>query len=175
MKICVFCSANSNIEPVYFDKAREFGEWAAENGHTVVFGGCDMGLMGCVAKAAYENGGTTVGVVPSKIESSGRVSPCLTVEIPCENLSDRKDLMIDRSDVIVAFPGGLGTLDEIFTVVAAATIGYHRKKVVLYNINGFWDSLIALLDDLQGKGMVRGDWRDLVEVTEDLRSSLAKL
>ncbi len=172
MKICVFCSANSDIEPEYFDKARELGEWAAAGGHTVVFGGCDMGLMGCVAKAAYDNGGMTVGVVPSKIEQDGRVSPHLTVEIPCENLSDRKDLMLMRSDVVVALPGGLGTLDEIFTVVASATIGYHHKRVILYNINGFWDSLIALLDDLQRKGMVRGDWHRHVAVAcslEDIK------
>lgn len=178
MKICIFCSANSDIEPVYFEKTREFGEWIAGNGDAIVFGGCDMGLMECIAEAVYTNGGMTIGVVPSKIEENGHVSPHLSVEIPCDNLSDRKDLMLLKSDVVIALPGGLGTLDEIFTVAASATIGYHGKKVILYNINGFWDSLIALLDDLQRRGMVRGDWRRHIMVAgslEEIRSSLARL
>ena len=172
MKICIFCSANSDIEPVYFEKTRELGEWIAGNGDAIVFGGCDMGLMECIAEAVYTNGGMT------KIEENGHVSPHLSVEIPCDNLSDRKDLMLLKSDVVIALPGGLGTLDEIFTVAASATIGYHGKKVILYNINGFWDSLIALLDDLQRRGMVRGDWRRHIMVAgslEEIRSSLARL
>ena len=178
MKRGIFCSANSDIEPVYFEKTRELGEWIVGNGDTIVFGGCDMGLMECIAEAVYTNGGMTIGVVPSKIEENGHVSPHLSVEIPCDNLSDRKDLMLLKSDVVIALPGGLGTLDEIFTVTASATIGYHGKKVILYNINGFWDSLIALLDDLQRRGMVRGDWRRHIMVAgslEEIRSSLARL
>lgn len=168
MKIAVFCSANSNIEKTYFDKTDELGRWCAKNGHSIVFGGCDMGLMECVAKAASEEGGMTIGVVPSKIEENGHVSQHLSVEIPCDNLSDRKDLMLMRSDVVIALPGGLGTLDEIFTVAASATIGYHQKKVILYNIGGFWDTLVSLLDDLQSKGMIRGDYHRHIEVAETL-------
>lgn len=168
MKIAVFCSANENIEPVYFEKAREMATWMAKNGHSIVFGGCDMGLMECVAKAASDAGGMTIGVVPSKIEENGHVSQYLSVEIPCDNLSDRKDLMLLKSDVVVALPGGLGTLDEIFTVAASATIGYHHKKVVLYNINGFWDSLVSLLDDLQQRGMIRGDYSRHIQVVNSL-------
>lgn len=178
MKIGIFCSANSDIEPIYFEKTRQLGEWIAKNGDSIVFGGCDMGLMECVAEAVYTNGGMTIGVVPSKIEENGHVSPHLSVEIPCDNLSDRKDLMLLKSDVVVALPGGLGTLDEIFTVAASATIGYHQKKVILYNINGFWNSLVALLDDLQHQGMVRGDYHRhiaVVDTIEQLQESLEKL
>jgi len=106
--------------------------------------------------------------VPSIIEKRGRLSDFVDVEIPCDNLSDRKQLMADMSDVFIALPGGLGTLDEIFTIVASATIGYHTKKVVLYNMKGFWNSLVALLDDLQGKGVVRGDWREYIKTAESL-------
>ena len=65
--------------------------------------------------------------------------------------------MMARSDVFIALPGGIGTLDEVFTVAASASIGYHCKRVILYNMNGFWDSLIAVLNDLTNKGMIRGD------------------
>ena len=74
MNICVFCSANDNIDRDYFVATEELGHWIAENGHTLVFGGCNMGLMECVAKSVKDIGGTTVGVVPKKIEERGRVS-----------------------------------------------------------------------------------------------------
>ena len=72
------------------------------------------------------------------------------------------------SDIFVALPGGIGTLDEIFTIAAAHTIGYHHKMVILYNMKGFWNSTIALLDDMAEKSMIRGDWRDVIEVADNL-------
>ena len=166
MKICVFCSANKDIAPEYYEMTRRLGRWMGEQGHTLVFGGCDMGLMACVAEAVHKAGGCTVGVVPSKVEENGRVSPYLDVHIPCDNLSDRKDLLLAQSDVCVALPGGVGTLDEVFTVVASHTIGYHHKRVILYNINGFWDSLVALLDDLESRGMLRGCRDEYIQVAD---------
>ena len=168
MKICVFCSANKQIDPEFFTMTEELGKWAAENGHTIVYGGVNQGLMECVAKAAKEAGGHTIGVVPMIVEKTGRISDFVDVEIPCDNLHDRKQLMEDQSDVFIALPGGLGTLDEIFTIVASATIGYHQKMVILYNMKGFWNNLIALLDDLQDKGMVRGDWQQYIKTTDSI-------
>jgi uncharacterized protein (TIGR00730 family) len=75
---------------------------------------------------------------------------------------------MDQSDVFIALPGGIGTIDEIFTVASSATIGYHNKVVILYNMNGFWDSLIATLDDLQAKGMIRGNWRDYIKTADSI-------
>ena len=164
MNICIFCSANSNIPTEYFERTSELGTWMGANGHTLVFGGCNLGLMECVAKAVHDAKGMTVGVVPTIVEKGGKVSDYVDVKILCDNLSDRKDLMIERSDVIIALPGGVGTLDEIFTVLAAASIGYHNKRVILYNIGGFWDSLIAMLDDLKARGVLRAGFEDTVKV-----------
>ena len=168
MKIAVFCSANSDIDAGYFKAAAELGRWAGENGHTIVFGGCSLGLMECVARAAREAGGRTVGVIPSIMERGGKASDNVDVAIPCDNLSDRKDLMVAQCDVAVALPGGIGTLDEVFTMAASATVGYHSKRVILYNVNGFWNSLIAMLDDLSHKGMIRGQWSDIIKVAGSL-------
>lgn len=168
MKIAIFCSANADIDPDYFKMTEELGRWAGENGHTIVFGGCAMGLMECVARAARQAGGTTIGVVPTIIERGGRKSDNVDITIGCDNLSDRKDLMLAQSDVVVALPGGVGTLDEIFTVAASATIGYHSKRVILYNMKGFWNSLIALLDDMQRRGMIRGDWRRIISTADSI-------
>lgn len=168
MKICIFCSANQQIDPDFFTMTEELGRWAAENGHSIVYGGTNLGLMECVAKATKEAGGHTIGVVPTIIEKTGRTSDYLDVEIPCDNLHDRKELMEVQSDVFIALPGGLGTLDEIFTIVSAHTIGYHDKQVILYNMKGFWNSLIAMLDDLKTKGVIRGDWHDYIKTADSI-------
>lgn len=178
MKIAVFCSANNQIAPVYFQKAEELGRWMADQGHTLVYGGCNSGLMEAVGRAVHEGGGMTIGVIPTLVEQGGRQSQYVDVEIPCDNLDDRKHLMLAQCDVAVALPGGIGTLDELFTVAASHTIGYHQKMVILYNIEGFWDSLVALLDDLQAKGMIRGNYTEYIQVAnnmDELRQLLAQV
>ena len=175
MKIGVFCSANQQIAAEYFEQTAALGAWMAQQGHTLVFGGCNMGLMECVAKAVHDHGGRTIGVVPTKVEERGRVSDFVDVHIPCENLDDRKALMVMQSDVFVALPGGLGTLDEVFTVVAAATIGYHAKRVLPFNMGGFWNSLVAMLNDLAGKGVMRGDWQQRIVVADTLEAVIDAL
>ena len=168
MKICVFCSANAAIDPAFFVKTEELGRWMSEKGHTLVYGGVNQGLMECIAKAVKDSGGCTVGVIPRIVEKRGRISNYVDIEILCDNLSDRKQLMLDKSDVFIALPGGIGTIDEVFTIAASATIGYHEKRVILYNINGFWDALIQMMDDLQQRGMVRGQWRDYIAVASTI-------
>ena len=168
MKICIFCSANQQIDPDFFAMTEELGRWAAKNNHSIVYGGVNQGLMECISKATHEAGGQTIGVIPRIVEKSGRISDYVDVEILCDNLNDRKQLMEDKADVFIALPGGIGTIDEIFTIAASATIGYHDKKVILYNMKGFWDSLIHLLDELQDKGLTRKNWRTYIEVANSL-------
>ena len=168
MKICIFCSANDQIDPDFFQLTEELGKWAASEGYTIVYGGVSCGLMECVSKAAHEAGGQTIGVIPRIIEQGGRMSQYVDIDIPCDNLSDRKQLMEGQSDVFIALPGGIGTLDEVFTIAASATIGYHQKRVILYNMKGFWDKLIAMLDELQAKGLTRNPWRTYIEVANNL-------
>ena len=175
MKICVFCSANNQIDAAFFQLTEELGRWAAENGHVIVFGGVNQGLMECLAKAVKEAGGQTVGVVPSIVEETGRTSQYNDRVVTCNNLSERKQLMLDESDVFIALPGGIGTLDEVFTVAASYTIGYHHKRVILYNMKGFWDGTIQMLDDLQQRGVVRGQWRDYIQVATTLEEIKALL
>lgn len=175
MKIGVFCSANNNIEKLYFDKTEELGQWMGENGHTLVFGGCNVGLMDCVAKSVKNAGGRIIGVVPTLVEKNGKRSDILDVEINTENLSDRKDLLLIQSDIIIALPGGIGTLDEIFTVAASHTIGYHNKKVILYNIDHFYDTLIALLDDMTARNMIRGNINDYILCANTFEELIALL
>lgn len=168
MKLCIFCSANEYLDSDFFAMTKELGEWAGRQGHDIVFGGTNMGLMDCVARSARQAGARIIGVTPTLVEQRGRTSDCCDVTIPCSNLHERKALMEEQGDVFIALPGGIGTLDEVFTVAASATIGYHRKRVILYNMKGFWDSLIQLMDDLQERGVIRGSWRSYVQVASTL-------
>ena len=175
MKICIFCSANHQIDKDFFALTEELGRWAAQNGHTIVYGGVNQGLMECIARATKEAGGHTIGIVPQIVERYGRSSDYMDVEIPCDNLNDRKQLMQDQSDVFVALPGGIGTLDEIFTIAASATIGYHEKPVILYNMKGFWNSLVVMLDDLHSRGVTRKQWRTYIRVASTFDELVAML
>ena len=168
MNVCVFCSANNNIAPEYFELTRQLGRWCADNGHHVIFGGTNQGLMECLAEEAFRAGGHVVGVIPQIVERGGRTSPHVHTHILTNDLNDRKAIMIERADAIVALPGGVGTLDEVFTVLSAASIGYHHKRVILFNMDGFWDKLIELMDDLQQRGMIRGQWTDQLLVADSL-------
>lgn len=175
-KIGIFCSASEVIDSLYFEKARELGEWLGQNRKTLVYGGANLGLMECVAKSAKENGAFIMGVVPTKLEERGAVSDLLDVTFRVDNLSERKDAMLRESDVMVALPGGVGTLDEVFHVVASASIGYHHKKVIFYNVNGFWQPLLDFLDSMKGNGFARrplenfyqvaNTWEELIDLLQ---------
>ncbi len=174
-RIGIFCSAADDIEPVYFEKARELGCWLGQNKKTLVYGGANLGLMECVAQAAKEQGAFIMGVVPTKLEERGAVSDLLDVTFRVDNLSERKDAMLRESDILVALPGGVGTLDEVFHVMASASIGYHAKKVIFYNVNGFWDDLLALLHRMREQRFARKSWENfclVVNNIEELKEQL---
>ena len=166
--VAIFCAASENIAPGYFEVAAEVGYMLGRLGATMVYGGARFGLMEATAKAAKAAGARVVGVVPTILEERDRVSSLLDEKVPCRNLSERKDIMLERSDVLVALPGGVGTLDEIFHVMAAATIGYHSKRVVLYNVNGFWDGLLSMLKEMNEEGFVRSNPDGLFVVAADI-------
>ena len=176
MKIGVFCSANKNVDKAYVEATQALGMWIGKNGHSLVWGGCRLGLMETIAEAFLEGSmelppesrGKLVGVIPEIIEEKGKSFSPLDNPVYCKNLSERKEIMTSLSDVLIALPGGIGTLDEIFTVSSAATIGYTDKKVILYNISGFRNPLISLMDHLENQGMTRGDYRQRMAVAQSL-------
>jgi uncharacterized protein (TIGR00730 family) len=108
-----------------------------------------------------------MGVVPTKLEERGAVSDLLDVTFRVDDLSERKDTMLRESDVLVALPGGVGTLDEVFHVMASASIGYHAKKVIFYNINGFWTPLLEFMEGLREQHFARRPWENFYRVAND--------
>lgn len=160
--IGIFCSAAKDIDSCYFDAAREVGTWMAHKGIALVYGGTAMGLMEAVAQAVHEGGGHIVGVVPNRIVERNVQSRLLDETILCTTLAERKQIMLERSDILLALPGGIGTLDEVFHTMGSATIGEHSKRVVLYNTGGFWDDCISMLHHMNDRGFIRGSLDDYV-------------
>ena len=177
-KIGIFCSASGNIDKMYFDMAGQIGKWMGETGKTLVYGGASLGLMECVAQAVKTNGGHIIGVVPAKLEENGKVSALPDRIINTRNLSDRKDMIVEESDVLVALPGGVGTLDEIFHVMAAASISYHHKTVIFYNEDGFYDTLLKALKEIEEKGFARqpfSTYYDVANTLEELKQIITTI
>lgn len=166
--VAVFCAASEEIDAIYAAAASKVGALLGRIGARLVYGGARFGLMEATAKAAKAAGAHVMGVVPMILEERGRVSALIDEKINCRNLSDRKDIMLERSDILVALPGGIGTLDEIFHVMAAATIGYHSKKVVLYNVNGYWNALVDMLRESENSGFVRGGLERFMAVADSI-------
>ena len=110
--IGIFCSSSSQIDPKYLNEGRAIGEAIGKAGKTMVYGGTDFGLMKAVADAAHETGGRLVGVVPKLLEERGRAHTALDEKILVDDLSERKRVMVERSDILIVLPGGIGTLDE---------------------------------------------------------------
>lgn len=168
MNVAVFCAASETIDSCYVKAAHEVGSMLGRVGASLVYGGARFGLMEATAKSAKNAGAHIIGVVPDILVERDRVSKLLDEHVSCRNLSERKDIMLERSDILVALPGGIGTLDEIFHVMAAATIGYHSKRVVLYNVNGFWNSLLEVLAVYNANGFIRGNTDKIMTVANSV-------
>lgn len=173
-KICVFCASSNRLEDVYFKAGEELGKWMGEQGMTLVNGGANCGLMEVLAKNVHESGGKVLGIVPKILDEKNRVSSYLDEIIPTEDLTDRKAKLIANSDFLIAMPGGIGTLDEAFTVMSANTIGLEKKRVIFWNVNGFWNSLFAMIEDLQNKNVINNPLSDFL-VRADSFEELIKL
>lgn len=154
-RVGVFCAASNMLDASYYTTGEQLGEWLSRHQKSLVYGGANAGMMEAVARGMKRNGGKVLGVVPEILTTKCRVSALLDEKISCKDLNDRKALLVEHSDILLALPGGVGTLDEIFTVMAAHTIGYHKKQVILFNLDGFWDTLLQLLHELDERRFMK--------------------
>ena len=154
-KIGVFCASSNDLAPVYYDEAGRLGEWIGKSGRTLVYGGAKCGLMEAVAQGVKRAGSINiVGVVPKILMERQMLSDCIGIRVPTEGLQDRKAWINKISDIMIALPGSVGTLDEAFTVLAEASIGIGHKRVIFWNINGFWNPLFSMIDQMKTTGAV---------------------
>lgn len=171
MKIAVYLSSREPADAALAEAADHLARLIGHEGHTLVYGGARKGLMERLARGVRRAGGRVWGVVPQLLADAGMVSDALDVEFRTAGLHDRKEVMMREADLFVALPGGIGTLDEIFTYLAAEVIGRHHgaaapapRPVVLVDAGGCWQRLVALVDNLVARGLADAESRALLRV-----------
>ena len=148
MRITVYLGSRFGADPKYREKAAELGRWIGEHGHTLVYGGGSVGLMGVLADSVLESGGRVIGVIPRFFVDDEQQHTGLDELRLVETMSERKALMIELGEFFIAFPGGIGTLEEISEVMTRRKLGLGGEEYVLYNLDGFYDSLKSLLQKM---------------------------
>jgi hypothetical protein len=173
--IAVFCASANGADPIYREAAAELGRALATRNIGVVYGGAKVGLMQAVAEAALDEGGQVVGVIPTVLVDLEVAHDGLTELHVTDTMHTRKALIGERSDAFIALPGGFGTFEEIFEVLAWRTLRIHAKPVLLLNTNGFYDKLLAFLDHCVQQGMLKPKNREIVLVAGTVDQALALL
>jgi uncharacterized protein (TIGR00730 family) len=153
--ICVYCGSGSGRNPAFAKAARDFGRILAENRIGLVYGGGSLGLMGEIARATLRHGGHVTGIIPGFLSEREHMLIEAQELIVVDDMHQRKHLMFVKSDAFVALPGGIGTLEEFVEQLTWSQLGRHAKPIVLVNIEGFWDPLLALFDQMSGELFVR--------------------
>lgn len=174
-RITVFCGSSSGVEPIYASQAFYLGEKLAERGIELVYGGANVGLMGAVANGVLQNGGQVIGVLPHHLKEKEIAHDRLTQLILVETMHERKKIMDEMSDGVIALPGGFGTLEELFEMLTWAQLGLHKKPIGLLNVNGFYNALIELLQQMVQQGFLKSVNLDMLLVSDDSEELLEKL
>ena len=152
--ICVYCGSNAGVRPDYAETAEALGRAIAGAGLRLVYGGGAVGLMGILARAAMAAGGLVTGVIPQFLKDRELMLREVNDLIVTADMHERKKLMFDRSDAFVALPGGIGTLEEVVEMMTWAQLDQHVKPVLILNLNGFYDPLVALFRHMQAEGFL---------------------
>ena len=162
--VCVYCGSRNGDDPRFAEVARQVGTWIGAHGGQLVYGGGRNGLMGIVAQATLAAGGQVIGIIPSAlVEKEWAHHGCTELHV-VDTMHERKRMMAERADAFLALPGGIGTFEELFEVWTWRQLGYHDKPVGILNCNGYYDSLMAFIDQVVTQGFM-GDWQtELVTV-----------
>ena len=178
MKIAVYCSAKDAIPEEYLALGDALGTWIGENGHILIYGGATGGLMTRTSNAAKAAGAYVVGVIPPRIKAAGRKADNCDELYMVQNMSERKQIMRDLSDLIVCLPGSYGTLDEMMDATSSAIVGEHRKPLFVLNYKGFYEPLkqqIELMRSLRFIPEQEAFKPIFVDSLDDLKEAIAQV
>ncbi len=154
MNIVVYCGANAGKDPAFAEAAKKLGQWICDQGHTLVFGGGKVGLMGIIADTVRAGGQKTIGVMPTFLIERELAHPQLNQLIVVDTMHERKLKMIELGDVYIALPGGWGTLEEFSEVISWSRIGQHNNPCILVNTHNFYGGLVTQFKDMVTAGFL---------------------
>src|SRR5262252_9364769 len=153
--VCVYCGSGAGTNPRFIEAAIALGKALAENGIRLVYGGGSVGMMGAVATAVLDHGGSVTGIIPEFLTRKENALTRVQEMIVTPDMHERKRLMFERSDAFVAMPGGIGTLEELVEQLTWKQLGRHQKPVLLANIDHFWEPLLSLLSHMRATQFIR--------------------
>lgn len=174
MNICVYGAASNKIDRRYIEQTQALGEAMAKQGHTLVFGGGASGVMGAVARGMSHGGGKIIGVAPTFF-ADGVLYPQCTEFHHTETMRQRKQIMEDNADGFIMAPGGIGTFEEFFEILTLKQLNRHEKPIVVFNVGGYYDKLLAFMDDAAAEGFMSESCKELYHTADTVDEALAYL
>ena len=160
--ICVYCGANKGAKDGFVEAARSVGQFLGSKGCRLVYGGGHVGLMGVVADATLEAGGSVTGIIPEFLHEAEVAHPHVSDLRVVDSMHTRKQMMADEAEAFLALPGGIGTMEELFEAWTWSQLGRHKKPVGLLNIEGYYDKLLGFLDTMAGEGFLQDRHRAML-------------
>lgn len=173
--ITVFCGASSGNNTLYCEQAKALGSLLVKRNIGVVYGGAHIGVMGALADAALAAGGRVTGVIPKFLQTKEIAHEGLSALVLVDTMHERKMKMHELCDGMIALPGGFGTLEELFEVLTWAQLGLHKKPIGLLNTNGYYDSLIAMIQTMVDRGFLKEHNQKMLIVSEDIDDLLTQM
>lgn len=164
MNITVYAASSGQVPDKYIDMARQLGTVMAQAGHTLINGAGRTGLMGATADAVLSAGGKTIGVIPQFMIDQGWQHPGMAQLVVTKDMHERKEIMAERSDACIALPGGVGTLEELLEVITWKQLGIYLKPIVILNVDGYYDTLLAQLEKAVDEHFMRGEHRRIWQI-----------
>lgn len=164
MNITVYAASSGQVPDKYIDMARQLGTVMAQAGHTLINGAGRTGLMGATADAVLSAGGKAIGVIPQFMIDQGWQHPGMAQLVVTKDMHERKEIMAERSDACIALPGGVGTLEELLEVITWKQLGIYLKPIVILNVDGYYDDLLAQLEKAVDEHFMRGEHRRIWQI-----------
>ena len=168
MNITVYCGANAGKMAAYKQATEALGKWIAKEGHTLVYGGGRIGLMGTLADSVIGGGGKVIGVIPEFLATAEQKHQFVTKMHTVKTMRERKRMMIEKGDIFIALPGGTGTLEEITEAISLNQLNRHRKPCVLIDIMGYYEPLQVMLDVMVEEGFLSLESKDRIFFIDSL-------
>lgn len=147
LNICVFCGSSPGVDPAHMTLADDLGKEIAARGHSLVYGGGGLGLMGATARAARDGNAKVIGIIPHFLNEIERTIPGIEHEF-VDDMHARKIRMFDLADAFIVLPGGVGTLEEVVEVMSWQRLNLHDKPIVFLSNTAYWDKLVSVFDDI---------------------------
>ena len=164
MNICIYGASSRKLAKEYYDAAEALGALMAKQGHTLVFGGGQEGIMGAVARGAYAHGGSIIGIAPRFFDEPGVLFAECTEFIYTDTMRERKALMEEHSEAFIVLPGGIGTYEEFFEMLTLKQLGRHNKPMVMLNTRNYYGPMSAMLQNTVDEGFMSADCMKLFGV-----------